>query len=174
MTTADNGTDQNSATAFFEAWQDMIRKSTEAWSQAACRFRRVHSPQPRRVALWRVLICRVPLWRLSLRVPAGRRRAGIRFLHAAVQPGRLHAGVAADVRDLAVAMDEQPVRRNPAAVHRRGPTPMGSLSRDHGRHLLRGDEHRGVLPGAGQVHGAGPGVAGTDGQAGQPADQRPA
>ena len=35
MTTADNGSNQNSATAFFEAWQDMIRKSTEAWSQAA-------------------------------------------------------------------------------------------------------------------------------------------
>ena len=35
MTTADNGTTENSATAFFEAWQDMIRKSTEAWSQAA-------------------------------------------------------------------------------------------------------------------------------------------
>ncbi len=46
MTTADNGTDQNSATAFFEAWQDMIRKSTEAWSQAAAGFGGFTPPNP--------------------------------------------------------------------------------------------------------------------------------
>ena len=46
MTTADNGTNQNSATAFFEAWQDMIRKSTEAWSQAAAGFGGFTPPNP--------------------------------------------------------------------------------------------------------------------------------
>lgn len=46
MTTADNGTTENSATAFFEAWQDMIRKSTEAWSQAAAGFGGFTPPNP--------------------------------------------------------------------------------------------------------------------------------
>lgn len=46
MTTADNGTDQNSAAAFFEAWQEMIRKSTEAWSQAASGFGGFTPPNP--------------------------------------------------------------------------------------------------------------------------------
>ena len=46
MTTADNGTTENSATAFFEAWQDMIRKSTEAWSQAAAGFGGSTPPNP--------------------------------------------------------------------------------------------------------------------------------
>ena len=46
MTTADNGNNQNSATAFFEAWQDMIRKSTEAWSQAASGFGGFTPPNP--------------------------------------------------------------------------------------------------------------------------------
>ena len=46
MTTANNGTNQNSATAFFEAWQDMIRKSTEAWSQAASGFGGFTPPNP--------------------------------------------------------------------------------------------------------------------------------
>lgn len=46
MTTADNGSNQNSATAFFEAWQDMIRKSTEAWSQAASGFGGFTPPNP--------------------------------------------------------------------------------------------------------------------------------
>ncbi len=46
MTTADNGTTENSATAFFEAWQDMIRKSTEAWSQAASGFAGFTPPNP--------------------------------------------------------------------------------------------------------------------------------
>ena len=46
MTTADNGSNQNSATAFFEAWQDMIRKSTEAWSQAAAGFGGFTPPNP--------------------------------------------------------------------------------------------------------------------------------
>ena len=46
MTTADNGTTENSATAFFEAWQDMIRKSTEAWSQAASGFGGFTPPNP--------------------------------------------------------------------------------------------------------------------------------
>lgn len=46
MTTADNGTNQNSANAFFEAWQDMIRKSTEAWSQAASGFGGFTPPNP--------------------------------------------------------------------------------------------------------------------------------
>ena len=46
MTTADNGTTENSATAFFEAWQDMIRKSTEAWSQAATGFGGFAPPNP--------------------------------------------------------------------------------------------------------------------------------
>ena len=46
MTTADNGTTENSANAFFEAWQDMIRKSTEAWSQAAAGFGGFTPPNP--------------------------------------------------------------------------------------------------------------------------------
>ena len=46
MTTADNGTTENSANAFFEAWQDMIRKSTEAWSQAASGFGGFTPPNP--------------------------------------------------------------------------------------------------------------------------------
>ena len=46
MTTADNGTTENNATAFFEAWQDMIRKSTEAWSQAAAGFGGFTPPNP--------------------------------------------------------------------------------------------------------------------------------
>ncbi len=46
MTTADNGSNQNSASAFFEAWQDMIRKSTEAWSQAAAGFGGFTPPNP--------------------------------------------------------------------------------------------------------------------------------
>jgi hypothetical protein len=46
MTTADNGTTENSATAFFEVWQDMIRKSTEAWSQAATGFGGFTPPSP--------------------------------------------------------------------------------------------------------------------------------
>lgn len=46
MSTADNGTTENSANAFFEAWQDMIRKSTEAWSQAAAGFGGFTPPNP--------------------------------------------------------------------------------------------------------------------------------
>ena len=34
MTTADNGTASNPSAGFFEAWQEMMRKSTEAWTQA--------------------------------------------------------------------------------------------------------------------------------------------
>jgi hypothetical protein len=42
MTIADNGT----AAGFFEAWQDMVRKSTEAWTQAASGFGGFTPPSP--------------------------------------------------------------------------------------------------------------------------------
>ena len=112
MTTADNGTNQNSATAFFEAWQDMIRKSTEAWSQAASGFGGFTPPNPGAAPFGAF-----PFGGFPFGFPPGTGAPGIRSVHAAVQPGRLHADVAADVRILAVAMDEQPSRGKPAAVH---------------------------------------------------------
>ncbi len=48
MTTADNGAGGagNSAAAFFEAWQDMFRKQTEAWTQATSNLGGFAPPNP--------------------------------------------------------------------------------------------------------------------------------
>ena len=46
MTTADNGSAANNAGDLMQAWQDMIRKSTEAWTQAAASMGGFTQPNP--------------------------------------------------------------------------------------------------------------------------------
>ena len=114
MTTADNGTNQNSATAFFEAWQDMIRKSTEAWSQAASGFGGFTPPNPGGA--------RLPSARSPLAAfPSGSRRAPALWdplpFAPPFNPADFMQMWQRMFEILAVAMDEQPSRGKPAAVH---------------------------------------------------------
>ncbi len=71
MTTADNGTTENSASAFFEAWQDMIRKSTEAWSQAASGFGGFTPPNPGAMPFGQFPFGQFPFGAFPLGFPTG-------------------------------------------------------------------------------------------------------
>ena len=167
MTTADNGNNQNSATAFFEAWQDMIRKSTEAWSQAASGFGGFTPPSPGATPFGQF-----PFGGFPFGFPPGAGAPGSAPFSPPFNP--------ADFMQTWQRMFEtwQSQWLNSQSGETQPPS-IEEAQRQWARYLesmaatfsevMNSEEFSKSL---GPIHGAGAGDAGADGQAGQPADQR--